>query len=373
MDKTLDPLDVRILERLGECGPRNISRIARELGVPVETARKRVKRLISQFSITFHANVYHTNLGLKKAFVFADAAPGFEDVLFRCLKANDFWLYVGRCYGRFEGCYGIYAIPKEHTREFKEFVNQVKATGAARSARLVWSTCLYSANPTENWFDPESKTWVFPWDEWVEEISGEGTELPYTLVESRDYPLRADRLDVVILAKLEVDSALGFRELGKVLGVTPEVVAYHYKDHILRRGLLEKSQAFFLRFDKAVSDFYVFVFRFDDESNMARFALSLLDKPFLHSLGKVVGKYALVAHVYFPRSEFRRFVRALSEVVRRGLLRGYEYVVEDFDVRSAQTISYEYFKGGGWVYDHKRHVEKLLSVVRSARAGNAQI
>ncbi|MCL6578385.1 MAG: AsnC family protein [Candidatus Bathyarchaeota archaeon] len=369
MNRTFDHLDVEILECLGEYGPRNISQIARKLGVPIETARKRVKRLISRFSITFHANVYHTNIGLRKAFVFADAVPGYEDVLFKCLKANDFWLYVGRCYGRFEGCYGIYAIPKEYASEFEQFVSQLEVAEIARNVQLVWSTCLYSANLTENWFDLESKSWVFHWDKWMEEIPNEETRLPYTLVESKDFPLKADYVDVRVLAKLEVDSSVSFRELAKIVNMTPEAVAYHFKNHILKRGLLEKSQVFFLPFDKSESDFFVFIFKFDDSDRMARFASSLLDKPFLHSLGKVYGENSLIAHVYLPRSEFRKFVRCLSELIKRGFLREYEYLIEDFDVRSAQTISYEYFRDGTWVYDHEKHMEKLQDIVRSAKLG----
>jgi DNA-binding Lrp family transcriptional regulator len=317
--------------------------------------------------MSFPANVYHTNLGLKKAFVFADALLGYEDVLFKCLKANDFWLYVGRYYGRCEGCYGIYAIPKEHTQEFEEFMHQLEETEVAINVRLLWSTSLHTINMTDNWFDPQLKTWIFHWDKWIEEIPYSGTKLPYTLVDPKDFPLKADDIDIRILAKLEVNSNASFREIAKVLNMTPETVAYHYKNHILKRGLLEKSQVFFLRFDKATSDFFVFIFRLDNKEKMARFASSLLDKPFVYTLGKVFNKNALIAHIYLPGNEFRRFVYSLSELIRRGLLQTYEYIIEDFNVRSSQTISYEYFQNGSWTYDHKKHIENLQNLVRNAR------
>jgi len=373
MGRAFDHSDIRILEQLGKCGPRNVSAIARRLGIPVETTRKKIKRLISQFFITFHANVYHTKIGLKKAFIFADAFPGYEEVLFKCLKANDFWLYVGRYYGRCEGCYGIYAIPKEHTREFEEFVHQLELVEVASNVRLFWSTCLHTVNLAENWADPKSKSWIFHWDKWMEEIPSERTELPYTLVDPEDFPLKADYADILILAKLEVNSALSFRDIAKILNVTPEAVSYHYRNHILKRGLIEQSQVFFLRFDRAISDFLVFFFRFDDRDKMARFALSLLDKPFVYALGKIIGENALIVHMYLPRIEFRRLICGLSELIRRGLLESYEYVIEDFNVRAAQTISYEYFKDGLWVYDHEKHVENLDNLVRSAGVGKSEV
>lgn len=364
MSKALDLLDIKILDQLGKYGPRNISYIARNLGIPIETTRKRVKRLISHFFVAFYANVYHTNIGLKKAFVFADAIPSYEEVLFECLKANGFWLYVGRCYGKCEGCYGIYGIPKEHTKEFEEFVHKLEEAGIARNLQLFWSTSLHTVNLTENWFDPESKTWIFQWDKWIEEIPTKGTELPYTLVEPEGFPIKADYLDILILAKLEVNLAARFRDIAKMINVTPETVSYRYKNHILKQGLLEKSQVFFLHFDKATSDFFVFFFNFDEKDKMARFASSLLDKPFVHTLGKILGENALIAHLHLPRKEFRKFVQSLAELIRRELLQTYEYIIEDFSVRASQTISYEYFKDGAWIYNHKKHLENLQNLAR---------
>jgi DNA-binding Lrp family transcriptional regulator len=373
MSKTLDPLDIKILEQLGRYGPRNISYIAQNLCIPIETARKRVKRLISQFFLAFYANVYHTNIGLKKAFVFADALPGYEEVLFKCLKANDFWLYVGRYYGRCEGCYGIYGIPKKHTQEFEEFIHKLEEAEVARKLQLFWSTCLHTVNLAGKWFDPESKTWTFQWDKWIEEIPTKGTELPYTLMEPKDFPIKADYIDILILTKLEVNLAVSFRDIAKIINISPETVSYHYKNHILKRGLLEHSQVFFLRFDKTISDFFVFIFRFDDKDKMARFASSLLDKPFVHTLGKILGENALIAHLYLPRKEFRKFMQSLSELIRRGLLQTYEYVIEDFDVRASQTISYEYFKDGSWIYNHKKHLESLQNLVRNTGLGKFEV
>jgi len=340
-------------------GPRNIYRIAKELGLPRETVRYRVKNLISSFSLEFHLNIYHTYLGLKKAFVFADATPGFEDVLFNCMKANDFWVYIGRYYGRFEGCYGIYTVPAAHSEQFEEFVNQLGETGITQRIRLKWSTCLQSVNLKEKWFKVYMEKGSFPWDRWIDEIPKKNPELPPTLKEPKDFPIKADEKDLYILAELEIDSTKRLREIAKTLGLTPETVSYHYKNHILKRGLIEKSSIFFFRFDKAVSDFFVFIFRFSTEEKMAKFASSLLDKPFVYSLGKIMGENGLIAHIYLPREEFRKFIEALSKLIKRGFLDTYEYLIEDYAKSQAQTISFEYFKDGVWIYDHKRHLENL--------------
>ena len=365
MKPSLDLLDVKILTCLDRCGPRNISAIARKLGIPRETARKRVERLVSKFFVKFPLSVYHTYLGLKKAFVLADAVPGYEDALFDGMKTNDYWLYVGRYYGRSEGCYAIYALPVNHLGEFGEFVHELEKTQLAQNVQVLWSTCLQTVNATENWFDPDSGGWTLKWDEWIEEIPDEGTELPPTLVEPKEYPIKADDIDVVMLAKLEVDYTRQLKDIAEIVDLTPEAVQYRYHNHILKRGLIEKSQVFFPRFDTAISDFYVFIFRFDSGGKTARFASSLLDKPFVYGLGKLNGENALIAHICLPRQEFRRFIEVLSKLARGGLLDTYEYLIEDYRRRQSQTISYEYFKDGVWIYNHQEHIEDLNKIDRS--------
>ena len=367
MRPSLDLLDVRILTCLDEDGPRNVSVISRKLGVPYETVRKRLKRLVSRFFVSFPMSVYHTYIGLKKAFVFADAVSGHEDTLYDCMKANDFWIYVGQYYGRCEGCYGIYTVPVDHLEQFGRFVHELGATHVVRNTRLLWSTCLHSVNATENWFDPDSCRWVFNWEAWMEEIPKEGTELPPTLVEPEEFPIKADDIDIVVLAKLEADYTRRMKDIAEILGMTPEAVAYHFKEHILKRGLIEKSQVFSRRFDEATSDFYVFMLRFQSEEKTARFASSLLDKPFVYGLGKIIGENGLIVHVCLPRREFRMFVRSLSELIKRGVLEAYEYLIEDYDKKQAQTISYEYFRDGAWIYNHTGHIENLRKIVEEAK------
>lgn len=127
MSKKINFKDLRILEGLAIYGPRNISKVARKLKMPGETLRKRLKRLSSKFFLRLHTNIYHTNLGLKKAVVFAEAVPGYEDLLFDCLKQNDFWIHASRCYGSFEGCVGVFTIPKDYCYEFEQFLKEMNS------------------------------------------------------------------------------------------------------------------------------------------------------------------------------------------------------------------------------------------------------
>jgi len=365
MHTAFDTLDLKIIECLGKYGPRNTSYLAKKLGIYHGTMRKRIKRLTSKFFVTFHARIYHTNLGLRKAFVFAEAVPGDEDLLCDCLKSNDFWVYVGPCYGRYEGYYAIYTIPNERRVEFEQFVRELKKTGVASRVQFFWSTSLQTVNSTEKWFNHNHGEWSLPWNEWMQEIlTRKATKLPYTLEDPKDFPLKGDYIDIFILKELEKDANIRLTKIAQMLDLTPEAVLYHYRKHVTEQGLIEGFEVLFYRFDKEVSDFSVFVFKFEDKDKMIRFALSLLNKPFVYTLGKVLGENALVAHILLPRTEYRKFKEVLSKLIKRGFLQTYEYVMEDFGARDRQTISYEFFKDKSWIYDHTEHLKRLHNLVK---------
>lgn len=366
MRSNLAFLDVRILEGLGKYGPRNIAEVARTLGIPRGTMLSRIKRMSSLFYLRMSANVYHTNLGLKKAIVFAKATPGYEETLLNCMKVNKFYIYLSRCYGMFEGCLGIYVIPKDHASEFEQFIHEIKKLGVAFEIQVFWSTCFHTVNRTSNWFDCSSEMWAFPWDKWIEEISAEETKLPYTLLDPKDFPVKADKIDLFILKELEKDATITLTAIAKKLGMTLQNVRYHYKLHVIKHGLLEAFQITFLPFDRAVSDMFFFMFRFSSLEKMAKFARSLLDKPFVYIVGKVLGENAIIAQLYLPRLEFRNLVENLSKLARAGFLRSYDYLIQDLSQGkwSRETIPFEFFKDGSWIYHHDQHVKNLQELVK---------
>lgn len=351
-----------MLDLLGKMGPRNLSSIARKMGLTEDAVRKRLDRLHSHFFLRFLTNIYCTNLGLKKAVVLATAAPGCEEALFESLKANDFWIYVARCYGRSEGCIAYYTIPNEHSSDFEQFINALQRTGITSNVWVYWSTCFQGVNARTEWFDEKSNQWVFPWDSWLSQIPSEDLSLPRTLVDPLDHPVMGDKIDALILKELEKNPRAAFREIGKTLGLSRTCVGYHYRKHILKRELIEGFDVFTKHFDSTVSNFFVFVLKFDSKENCARFAASLLKKPFVGGVGKILKESSLIADLYLPTKEFRNLIGILSKMVRTGLLADYSYVILDLDKTQRQTISYEYFDKGAWTYNHNKYIENLRNL-----------
>jgi DNA-binding Lrp family transcriptional regulator len=175
-----------------------------------------------------------------------------------------------------------------------------------------------------------------------------------------------------MLKELEKDATIKLARLAEMLKISPQLAQYHYHQHLIRKGLIESFEVTAFHFGREASDFCFFIFSFDNYEKLAKFASSLLDKPFAKTLGKIFGKNALYAYIYLPRSEFGNFLKTLSKLIKTGFLESYRYVIQDFENTSRQTISYEYFKNGLWTYDHKKHMENLQNMVRKARLENVE-
>jgi DNA-binding Lrp family transcriptional regulator len=350
MQRSLDFFDLKIIEGLGIYGPRNMTAVAKKLDVPEATLRGRLKRMLSQvFLLT---NVYHTNIGLRKAIVFAKAFQGNENLLYRCLDAHDYLIYISRSFGTYEGCTTIFAVPTEHCLDFEQFLKQLESRGVAENIQHHWSTCFQTVNLKCDWYDQGSEKWVFFWEDWVQEVLTEGSELPFTLKDPSGYPLKADATDIFILKELELDATTSLKEMATKLKTTTPSVKYHFDKHIVKRQLLEGFQIIYYPFDKSTSNGFFFMFTFKNLENMAKFARSLLDKPFVFSLGKIFGKPMMFAYIYLPLAEFRRFIDSLGKLVKRGFLTRYEYVFQDMGMNQRYTIPYKSFKNESWLYEH---------------------
>jgi DNA-binding Lrp family transcriptional regulator len=193
---------------------------------------------------------------------------------------------------------------------------------------------------------------------WIGDIESQGRSLPHTLEEPESYPQKADRIDIIILKELQKNAECKLCDIAELLKVPSQTVQYHFKNHVTAKGLVEGYSVFLPHFESA-TDSYLFRFNFHDEKSMTSFALSLEDKPFVRSIGKIFGETTLFMHLYLPRKEFRGFTDSLSKLTRQGLMKSYDYAIEDLSRKEAQTIPYEFFTDRSWIYNHKEHMKRL--------------
>lgn len=357
----LDSLDIEILAALVACGPRNLAKVARKTRISPTTLQYRLKALSSHFSLRFFTNIYHVNLGLKKAIFMVEAEPGREELLLNCLKINGFWIYLAPIYGVIPGFIGVYTIPVDHTDEFERFLDELKKVGLARSVQHIWTTSLRRVNLVGTWFDSASEKWVFQWENWVNEIPNQSTELPYTLKDPEQFPILTDKTDIFILKELEKNATVSFSELAERLGITPQAVRRRYRK-LLKLDLIEGFEIHLYQFRTMPFEAFYFIFTFENHEKYVKFAASLLDKPFVVSLGKIRGQNSMLAFLNVPLQEFKGFINALSKLRAVGWLQDYFYVHLDLDKSLRQTFSYEYFKNGSWIYDHNEQIKTLRTL-----------
>ncbi len=365
----LSVTDIRILEGLALHGTRNRLRLAAKLGMPLGTLRHRIRNLHSRFSLHLQGNLYHTNIGLRKVLVFAESKPGYEELLYQCMKAHDYWLYVSQCIG-VPKCLTIYGIPAGKEEEFEEFLGKLEELGVARDVDCFWTTCIHSVNVINTWFDNRSAQWVFPWDSWVREVQTTEGDLPYTLKESGGYEQMADWIDIMILKELEKNSAVRLKEIADLLNMSLQRVKYHFETHVIKMQMFEGPQIVAEHYSGLSPETYLFLFDFKNYDNFAKFAYSLTNKPFVRALGKAYGKNRLHVQIYLPRQQLRGFLDALSKLVRAGLLDTYEYVIQDLARTERDTIPYQLFKDENWQYDNKNYFEKLQSTLEKFTAAS---
>lgn len=358
----IDAVDVKILEALSFLGPRNLKLIAEHLDLPPTTLRYRVRRMLEDSILFIHANPYHTNMGLKKAVIFVEAVHGYEDLLLDCLRINDFWLYLCRIYGPYEGWGGIWTVPLDNAEDFKLFLWRLIDLGVAKSFSVNWTTCHEGIPVKTRWFSIEENSWTFNWPEWMNELETIEGELPWTIQEPDDWPIRVDYTDLLIIKELEKDGRISLTDLSKNIGVPLETAKYHYRQHVLKRELIEGYQMEIFRFPPLSSEFLFFKFDFDSHEKFKKFALSLLDKPFPTFIGKVLGQNSLISHMNLPKKEFRKFIKALSLLIRKGLLKSYNYWIQDMFIQWRETIPYEHFENGKWKYDIEGQLEELANI-----------
>ncbi|MCS7385020.1 MAG: hypothetical protein NDF53_04745 [archaeon GB-1867-097] len=95
-----------------------------------------------------------------------------------------------------------------------------------------------------------------------------------------------------------------------------------------------------------------------------KFATSLMDKPFVKAIGKILNANQLYAYIYLPSPQLRNFLRALSKLIQEGLLKSYQYAIQDLTRSSRATIPFQCYRNGRWEYNHQRYMKILHKLLK---------
>ena len=362
--KMLDSTNVKILEGLGKHGPRNILALAKSIGLPPKTVAFRMKKLMKEGFLQIRTNLDYSSLGLMKAVLIAESKPGQKKKLQQVIIDLDYWTYMTRCYGKYDGYYTIFAFPAEYKKKLEEYLD--KAAQLKIFSRYIFygTTNFTEVAPNFDWFDFQSKSWSFELKRWIDEVQNASEKLPRKLLEPKTYSIQVDGTDLLILKELEKDGTTKFTKLAEVVNITPQGVRYRYHKHVVGRSLINDYEVATLPYPLPTSDMCGLFVSFENEEKLAKFANSLQNKPFIFSYGKVIGQHSLVVHAYVPKTEFSKLIDSMNRLTEKKLTTGFLYVTFDTASFKRQTISYEFFKENKWTYNYKKKLEKLEEITR---------
>ena len=355
----LDPTNAKILEGLGKHGPRNVLALAKSIGLPPTTVTFRIKKLMEEGFLRIGTNLDYSRLGLIKAVLIAESKPGQEKKLQQIIENLEYWTYMTRCYGKYDGYYTIFAFPAEYNKKLKEYLE--KAAHLKAFSRYVFfrTTNFTDVAPNFDWFDFQNKSWNLQWKLWIDEVQNASEKLPRKLIEPKTYSILVDETDLYILKELEKDGTSKFTKLAEATNMTPQGVRYRYHKHIVGRSLIIDHDVATLPYPLATSDMCSFVIDFENEETLAKFVNSLQNKPFIITYGKAVGQHSLIVHTFTPKTEFSKFIDSMNRLTEKKLIESFLYVTLDVASFRRQTISYEFFKENKWTYDYEKKIEKL--------------
>jgi len=361
--KMLDPINAKIIKGLGKHDPRNLSSLAKKVGLPPTTVAFRVKKLMKKGFLQVRAKLNSPKLGLMKAILIAETNRGFSETLLKTIENVGYWTYIARCYGKFNGFYAVFSFPAKYKAGLEEYFERAKQLGAISNYVLLWTTNIFEVAPNFDWFDFKQKAWDFPWQKWVNQVLGSSAKLPPRLADPRNYEAEVDAKDLLILKELEKNGLEDFTQLAKVVKITPQGVRHRFLEHVLKRNLIAEYEIAILPYPLQVSDLCAFVFNFPNERALAKFAISLIDKPFVISYAKEIGKNSLTVHFYVPKTEFSNFMATLDRLTMEEIIQDFFYVSIDVSSFKRQTVSYEYFHDGEWIYKPTEEIEKRTKMM----------
>jgi DNA-binding Lrp family transcriptional regulator len=362
--KFLDETNAKVLKALADLGARNITALAKSTNLPMTTVRFRLRKMMKDGQVLVATNPNLPRLGLAKAFLIANANLGLQDQLLEIIKNTDYWTYIIRCYGKFDGYCAYFAFPAKYMKELENYVNEDQRLRAFSCSQFFWITNSRVIPPDFSWYDFEKKEWRFQWEEWMNEILTCSDKLPSTLEEPRNYPIMVDKKDLLIIKELEKDESISLKKLAKIVGITPQSIGFRYSKHILQQNLIADHIVDVFPFPIQISDLYLFIIDFKNEQSVAKFAHGCEKKPFVLSYAKIIGKNSLLVNIYTLKTEFPNFIKSLNCLYRKGLIEDLFYVALDSASYRRQTISYEYFENGEWTYNSQEKIKKLQEIIR---------
>jgi DNA-binding Lrp family transcriptional regulator len=210
----------------------NINQISRVIGVYKETVRYWYKNLLKD-GFTVQTAPDYERLGMKRVVMIVELGEAFESYAdsFMC-ALGDLCYVVSFAKTLPDGFYTVNAsVPLECLNSWTEFMLSLKETGVFRSMSSMVLDWVRNVPMKAGMYDFHERRWDF---DWSKRTAGPP---------SADFKAAAreefDSTDLAIIEQLQLDADVQLTDMAKSLKMNPKTLAWHYRTHVLGRGLLK--------------------------------------------------------------------------------------------------------------------------------------
>jgi DNA-binding Lrp family transcriptional regulator len=356
----LDAENIRILQTMKECGPRNLRSIARKCKLPYSTVYSRISKLQSLSAVRTWAHPSYSRIGLVRAMVLAEAFPGKEFLARDSLSIPGYWLRIIRSTAQPLEYYSLHAIPLSNKQDFQHYLDQLVTRGLIRDYEIFWLEDSFSPLPNFEYYDPKARTWRFEWTDWLRSIKADKDREPKR---SYSVPRRSfDKKDLIILKELAKDARVTLADLARMLSITLPATKYRF-DRLVAEGYVGDYVINILPFSPEVSELCEVRLDFANAGLMKSSQATLSKTPFVISVTPIKDLNSVTLRIYIPRQEMNNLLAFLSALTRDGILTAYSYLQLDPSTQQGQTFSYkDYDDVTGWHYDNREYLQAVSGI-----------
>ncbi|RLF23150.1 MAG: hypothetical protein DRJ68_00405 [Thermoprotei archaeon] len=356
-------------------GLLTVKDIASSLGVSLSYAYFLLKRLRRDLNFTIRAKPYYEKLGLRFAPCFMSVSSlSTKKALLEVFASLEYTLYAAPCDGHVRGLYFDFVVPMGCEGELLALLEFCSSSGLIDNYSLYFTSSPNNVVMGFEWYDFASHQWVYRWQELVDDVVKRADDSGFefralALGYEQAGTAKIDWLDLLILHHLELDIFTSLKSMASVAGVTPQDMGYHFKNHVVKRGLVKVVRPYWVHVPLQNLCMGVIDLRFSKLSCLEGFIKALNRKPIAYSYTyyQVDSSPSILLGCAMPFKEFSMFMSCLDELRSLGLLKEFRELFLDIENSRGRALPYELFREGRWIYDIESCFSKLASMAEAQR------
>jgi DNA-binding Lrp family transcriptional regulator len=374
------PLVAKLIETCYRTPVIKLKEIAEALGISVPYAHELIKRLKRDMYFKIWAVPHHERLRLRLLRCFLQVSSAtYHRILLETLSQHDFVAYIAQCFGSLgSGIWCDFLVPEGKDRKLFSFFESL------RSHKIIGSYVLHATTSFKNvvmgfeWYDFSTHTWRFDWQALLNDVLSkiDSQEPSYFYDLEPSIPrIKFDFYDLFILHHLEQDVFTPLTSLASKLGTSPQNLSHHFRNHVLRGGLIRATRPYWYPYLLKESSSYILKVEFEDIKGLSSFLESLHRKPIAHTCtyyGQAV--HPLISLTGFlPYGEFFNFANFLDLLKDYGIIKDYCFYILDLHNSYVKCLPCHcYDEALGWCFDLEPYLEKILKMVKKVQEGRAK-